>query len=67
MKKSKVTAKVTKFLYRKEDYGLTFRYQYEVQPGYGDTADLISVLKWAETAEPRKSVAAKAKRRRADR
>ena len=37
---------VTKFLFRVQAYGLVFRHQYHVQPGYGETGDIISVTGW---------------------
>lgn len=56
--------KVTKTILRREDYGLLFRREYAVVPGYGEIADIISVSKWAEAA---KAAAVKAKPARAAR
>ena len=52
---------VTRFIHRTQDYGLVFRHQYEVQPGYGKSADIISVTGWFKDVKPRRSADRKPK------
>jgi hypothetical protein len=52
---------VTKSLVRPEAYGLLFRHEYEVLPGYGETGDIIRPAKWAKPAKPKRAAARKAK------
>ena len=64
--KKRDTAAVRKSITRPEAYGLLFRHEYDVQPGYGVTADIISsVTKWTEPVKPRKGVVRKPARKKA--